>query len=195
MLRIIAGEFRSRRLLAPEGTATRPTLDSTRESLFNILQGSVQGSAVLDLFAGSGALCLEALSRGAAYGVVVDSSREAAQCLRQNIEALGLEDRSRVMQMDWARAVDALAAEQRAFDLIFLDPPYGFNLEPVLEAIARHRLLRPDGILIAEHSRRTPLPMPPGLAPFRQKDYRDTRIDLIGWLEEQHEDSGIPGQL
>lgn len=180
-MRIIAGTLRSRRLQSPSGLATRPTLDQTRESLFNILQNRVAGARVLDLFAGSGALGLEALSRGADSAVFCDSSREAVRCVRQNIEALGLDQQARLLQMDWSRALETLSAEGEQFDLIFLDPPYDLGLDGVLSAIAQQGLLAQEGLITAEHDRRQAISLPAGLERYRQKDYRGTQIDFIRW--------------
>ena len=147
-MRIIAGSARSRTILTPEGRDTRPTLDRVRESLFNILQMRVRGARVLDLFAGSGALSLESLSRGAEAAVMVDHDRKAIQCIRKNVEALRFEDRSRIIQADWRAAAETLRREGKAFDIVFLDPPYAMvELEQVTEAI------RP--LLAIEHDIRT----------------------------------------
>ena len=118
-MRIIAGEARSRTILAPEGRDTRPTLDRVRENLFNILQWQCPGARVLDLFAGSGALALEALSRGAAEAVLADCDARAVRVERQNVEALGFSQRARVFQADWRETVRKLSAEGRAFSWYF----------------------------------------------------------------------------
>ena len=107
-MRIVAGEARSRIILAPEGKDTRPTLDRVRENLFNILQWQCSGARVLDLFAGSGALALEALSRGAAEAVLADCDAKAVRVERQNVETLGFSDRARVMQADWRETLRRL---------------------------------------------------------------------------------------
>ena len=135
-MRIIAGEARSRTILAPEGRDTRPTLDRVRENLFNILQWQCPGARVLDLFAGSGALALEALSRGAAEAVLADCDARAVRVERQNVEALGFSQRARVLQADWRETVRKLSAEGRSFQLVFLDPPYAMeDLTAVFEAL------------------------------------------------------------
>ena len=123
-MRIIAGEARGRVIEAPTGLRTRPTLDRVRENLFNILQADVPGSRVLDLFAGSGALSLEALSRGAASAVLVDSDRNAFRVQKKNIEALRYQDRTRQFCCDWHKALQELKEREAFFDLVFLDPPY-----------------------------------------------------------------------
>ena len=110
-MRIIAGSARGTPLLAPKGMDTRPTQDKVKESLFNMLQGQLEDGAALDLFAGSGALGLEAVSRGASRAVLVDQSREAAQCIRRNIEKLRFQDRAELLTCDWKQAVSKLARE------------------------------------------------------------------------------------
>ncbi|MGX7951801.1 16S rRNA (guanine(966)-N(2))-methyltransferase RsmD [Tsuneonella sp. HG249] len=136
-MRIIAGEWRGRKLVAPKGEATRPTADRTRETLFNMLTsrvGSLEGLAVADLFAGSGALGLEALSRGAASCLFADSDKSALDAIRANISAFGARGRADVR----AGSVMALGAVGTPFDLILLDPPYGTGAA----AVACDRLLR-----------------------------------------------------
>lgn len=150
MLRIIAGIHRGRRIEAPEGRDTRPTLDRVRENLFNMLQGRCMDARVLDLFAGSGALGLEALSRGAEEAVLCDHDREAARIERKNIQALREEKRARVLTCDWSRAVSLLKGERARFDLIFLDPPYAMtDLREMTEVLLP--LLAEDGMMVLEH--------------------------------------------
>lgn len=136
-MRVIAGQWRGRLLRAPRGDATRPTADRTRETLFNMLAsrlGSFEELCVADLFAGSGALGLEALSRGAAHCLFVDEDRAATDCIRANAAALGCTDRMAVQQQSATR----LAPASTPFDLLLLDPPYGSGAGQV----AVHRLLR-----------------------------------------------------
>ncbi len=124
-MRIIGGEARSRLIDAPKGMDTRPTQDKVRESLFNILQWNIEGRHVLDLFAGSGALGLEAISRGADDAIFVDVSHHAAAVIQSNIEKLGFGDRAKVIKADWRTAISGLSSHHNhRFDLIFLDPPY-----------------------------------------------------------------------
>ena len=149
-MRIIAGTARGRKIEAPEGKNTRPTLDRVRENLFNILQMNIRDSRVLDLFAGSGALSIEALSRGAESATLVDSDRNANRIQKKNLEALGFADRAEVLLRDWKQAAAELAREGRRYDLVFLDPPYRMtDLREVFAAV--RQLLAEDGLVILEH--------------------------------------------
>ncbi len=149
-MRIIAGTARGRRIEAPEGKNTRPTLDRVRENLFNILQMNIRGSRVLDLFAGSGALSIEALSRGAESATLVDSDRNANRIQKKNLESLGFAGQAEVMLRDWKQAAAELIREGRQFDLVFLDPPYRMtDLREVFSVL--EKLLAEDGIVILEH--------------------------------------------
>ena len=170
-MRVVAGELRGRRLTAPPGRATRPTADRVREALFSIL-GDMEGLRVLDLFAGSGALGIEALSRGAAKAVFVDSSRVAVAAVRRNLESLALE--APVHRRD---ALSFLAAPggPATFDVAFLDPPY--DLTSSLAAPLAERLparLTEDARIVTESDKRRPLLMPFPLV--RERTYGDTRI-------------------
>lgn len=153
-MRIIAGEFRSRRLLSPpEDAPTRPIPDRVKESLFGLLRGHVEGAAVIDLFAGSGSIGLEALSRGAREVIFVERHKVAASVLRENIGILKAEDRCRVVQAD-ALGPAALSACPRPAHLAFMDPPYDLVTTPIglrrtLDQCARFvRLLDPGGFLM-----------------------------------------------
>jgi 16S rRNA (guanine966-N2)-methyltransferase len=150
-MRIISGEARGRRLQAPRGAATRPTADHLREALFNIL-GSAEGLAVLDLFAGTGAVGLEALSRGAARAVLVDHADAAVRVINANVATLGYEERVRVLRLDVARALRLLERDGARFDLIFVDPPYeGPAARDTLAALGSGSLLAPGGLVVVEH--------------------------------------------
>ncbi|MBR5344419.1 MAG: 16S rRNA (guanine(966)-N(2))-methyltransferase RsmD [Clostridia bacterium] len=149
-MRIIAGEARSRQIDAPKGRDTRPTLDRVRENLFNIIARRVPDARVLDLFAGSGALALEALSRGAAFAVMADHDREAHRVEQANTERLGYGDRAETLLCDWKRALETLAKRGMCFDLVFLDPPYAMgDLTAVTEALLP--LLDADALVVTEH--------------------------------------------
>ncbi len=149
-MRIISGEAGGRRIVAPAGTNTRPTLDRVRENLFNMLQGEVDGRTVLDLFAGSGALSLEALSRGAKEAVLVDCDRRAVAAEKKNIEALGYGGRASVIYGDWRSAIAGIRAGGKRFDLVFLDPPYAMlDLTEIFDALVP--VLEEDPLIVLEH--------------------------------------------
>ncbi len=182
-MRVIAGRFGGRRLRAPRGSATRPTADRVREALFSML-GALEGASVLDLFAGTGALGIEALSRGAAEVVFVERDRLALACLRANLSALGLgaeggEPQVQVRARDAFAVLHQAAMDGEAYDLVLLDPPYAQADEwgPRL-AQALPQVLRPEGLVVVESDRRAPLAV--GLPVRRQRRYGDTSITIHG---------------
>lgn len=195
-MRIIAGEMRSRTILAPKGSETRPTLDRTRESLFNIIAAECPGARVLDLYAGSGALALEAISRGADRAVLCDCSREAATVIRRNIESLKVDDRAELLFMRDELAIQTLAKRQEKFDLIFLDPPYRCDTAPACKQLLEAGVFLPGALVIIEHLE-TVTPQVP--AAFRQTDrrrYRDTAITFYRIeVNENAEGVDLSGQL
>jgi 16S rRNA (guanine966-N2)-methyltransferase len=152
MTRIIAGVARGRRLEAPRGTATRPTSDKVRGAVMNVLGQWFDGGDVLDLYAGTGALALEALSRGAARAVCVEADREAAEVVRRNAEACGFEGRVEVIRGRVPEALGRLAPGR--FALAFVDPPYAEGPGPALAALPA--LLAPGGRAVAEHDAKAP---------------------------------------
>lgn len=176
-MRIVAGRFRGRRLTAPPGLDTRPTGDRVRESLFSIL-GPLDGLLVLDLFAGTGALGLEALSRGAAHATFVERDRRALTALRSNVSALGLgADEASVVETDYRRALRDAGARGEAYDLVLLDPPYrdAPRFAPVLE-VALRPLLRDGARVVTESDRRSPLDL--ALGGSDERRYGDTLIRI-----------------
>ena len=199
-MRIIAGSMRSRTIVAPKGNDTRPTLDRTRESLFNIIAGNCPDAKVLDLYGGSGALALESISRGAQSAVVCDCSREAAKAIRQNIETLKLQDQVRFLFMQDLQAVQLLGREKAQFDLVFLDPPYRISTDPACKAMADAGILEEGALVIIEHDMRvTPAP-DARYELIDKRQYRDTVISFYHFndknTEEEHGGTvGISGQL
>ena len=181
-MRIIGGTARGRRLKAPKGSAIRPTADRVREALFNILPRDLSGQRVLDLFAGSGSLSLEALSRGAASALLVDDSAEAAGLIRRNLETLGFADRARIWSQPVGKALSRLTAEGAAYDAIFLDPPYDHGwVEKALTMISRGRVLEAGGIAVAEHSMRERIEERYGELTRRdRRRYGDTVLSFFG---------------
>ena len=181
-MRIIAGEARGRSLTAPKGTDTRPTLDRVRESLFNIVRLHVPDANVLDLFAGSGSLGLEALSRGAAHATFVDSGRAAQAAVLHNIAAVGVADRSVLLRCDWRTALSRLAADGAAFDLVFLDPPYGMpGAEAMLEALRTSGVLAEGSLTVYEHAKACP----PDTSRWQVWDVRPYGDTTITFLSQQ----------
>jgi 16S rRNA (guanine966-N2)-methyltransferase len=174
---VIAGRWGGRRLQAPPGAATRPTSDRVREALFSVLAARVSGARVLDLFAGSGALGIEALSRGAAEATFVDTAPAALRAIRANLDAIGAT--ADVRRADARRFLGSASAAAREYDLVLLDPPYrlagrlGDELTAALPAV-----LAPGAAVVAESDRRAPLEL--GLPILDERRYGDTLIRIHG---------------
>ncbi|HEX4008958.1 MAG TPA: 16S rRNA (guanine(966)-N(2))-methyltransferase RsmD [Solirubrobacteraceae bacterium] len=174
-MRVIAGIYGGRELVAPRGRATRPTSDRVREALFSILGGELAGGGVLDLFAGSGALGIEALSRGAAWATLVDSAPAAVEAIRRNLEALGIE--AEVVRGPALRFLEAARRDARQYDLVFLDPPYRHATALGRELTSALRpILAADARVVAESDRRSPLRLE--LPPLDERRYGDTLIQI-----------------
>ena len=178
-MRIVGGRLRGRALASPGSRAVRPTSERLRESIFDILEhrypGRIEGRRVVDLFAGSGALAIEALSRGARFALLVDNGAEARALLRANVEAMGLGGVTRIWRADATRLGDAPAGGR--FSLAFLDPPYGQDLAgPALAALVSGGWLETDALCVVEEAAKAEIAAPPGLAPIDERVYGDTRI-------------------
>jgi 16S rRNA (guanine966-N2)-methyltransferase len=183
-VRIIAGEFRGRRLVSPRGRSIRPTADRVREAIFNIISMHLAGARVLDLYAGTGALGLEALSRGAAGAVFIDQNVAAVRLIHENIRLCGVQDRTRVIHQPIGQALKILAAGRggpELFDMVFLDPPYGKGLlQAVLIELTELEIVAPECLAIAEHHESESLPMAGGgWFKIRERKYGDTVVSLI----------------
>ncbi|HEY2497005.1 MAG TPA: 16S rRNA (guanine(966)-N(2))-methyltransferase RsmD [Candidatus Angelobacter sp.] len=154
-MRVIAGKYKSRRLEAPQGMQTRPTSDRLRETLFNVVAPHVNDSVWLDLFAGSGAIGIEALSRGARSIYFVESASVAARTIRKNLHSLQIEEGFEVIERDAGVALRMLDSQAVSCDFIFLDPPYRkmADYEDVLGFLSQSRLLSPASQVIAEHDK------------------------------------------
>ena len=200
-MRIIGGQARGRTLVAPAGMKTRPTQDYVRESLFNIIRWELAGARVLDLFAGTGALSLEAVSRGAREAVLIDMDRAACEAIRKNMQTSRLGDQCRLLPRDYRAAMDALAREGGTFDVVFIDPPYRMeNTGEMCAALYDRGLLSDSFLILVEHRR--------GMAPllderfeaFDLRRYGDTEITFVRCAqrrgeEEEHVETALPGQL
>ncbi|HEY6398021.1 MAG TPA: 16S rRNA (guanine(966)-N(2))-methyltransferase RsmD [Solirubrobacteraceae bacterium] len=177
-MRVIAGTLRGRRLVAPRGSAVRPTSDRVREAIFSILGAAVDGARVLDLFAGSGAMGIEALSRGASALTTVDSSAAAVRAITQNLQSLGLS--ANVHRQRAAAFLERACSDDRRYDLVFLDPPYrdasalGSELSSALGPV-----LAPGARVVAESDRRAPMQLE-GLMALDERHYGDTVIRIYG---------------
>ena len=183
-MRVITGSARGRRLKELEGLETRPTTGKVKEALFSVIQFDIEGRRVLDLFAGTGQLGIEALSRGAECAVFVERRRDALQVIRENLEACGMTDKARVVNGD---AMSYLKSGEK-FDLIFLDPPYASSLlEQALEEIVRFVICRKHGIIVAESAADKTLP--PLAGPYAlYREYRYGKIKLTVYHRDGNED-------
>ena len=184
-MRVIAGTYRSRILKSLKGLALRPTSDRLRETLFNVLAPNIAGSRFVDLFAGTGAIGIEALSRGAAEVVFIENHAPAVTLIRRNLESLGINTGATVLAVDALRGLAMIAARKSAgapaFDFIFLDPPYAAaeDYSRVLEFLGSADLLAPGGIVVAEHRRNFDLPEEPGaLRRFRVLKQGDAALSF-----------------
>ncbi len=159
-MRISAGEHRGRRLQSPKGSKTRPTSDLLRQALFNVLGPRIEGASVLDLFAGTGAVGLEALSRGAATAAFVENDRRAVESLRANLATLKLSTRARILVGDVFSRLARLEQAEERFDCVFLDPPYGTGDVAIrcIEMLAHGAVLRDNGALLVQAFHKTALP-------------------------------------
>lgn len=182
-MRIIAGKYRSRKLHSPQGDQTRPTEDRIKESIFNMLGPIAPTAKVLDLCAGSGAMGLEFLSRGAEHATLVDESKEAIACIRKNITTLQLEDQTTICYGNADKALKHLASEDKTFDYIYLDPPYDkrYLYTKLIRRMAELDVLKRDGWLLVEAKADYPLTddLPADWQAVKSRQYRGTVIYFI----------------
>lgn len=180
ILRVISGSARGHKLKTLKSNLTRPTSDMVKESLFNIIAEYVMDADVLDLFAGTGNLGIEALSRGAASAVFIDKSRECHDVISYNLMHTKLSDRAAVFTADAEAALARLKAEGRKFDLIFIDPPYSKNLAAkALKIIGENGIIKDNGLIVAEHSSNDALPETTGeIQLVRSQRYGDTVLSF-----------------
>ena len=180
-MRIISGISKGRRLATPKSQAIRPTSDRVKESIFNILGEVVEGKVVLDLFAGTGNLGIEALSRGAKKVLFVEKGRQAIRLIQKNLSQLGMRERSEIIPKDVNRAIGILKQRGETFDLILMDPPYEKGLiQRTLKKLNSQKIYHEDSILVIEHDRREPLPgIVDGWNLIRQRGIGDTLISFL----------------
>ena len=171
-MRVTGGIGRGRRLKVPTGAGVRPTSDKVKQALFNILGERVIDASFLDLYAGAGGIGIEALSREAGSVVFVDSSRESFTAIKENMEQTGFGDRAQVVL---AKAESYLKKTSGPYDIVFLDPPYAEDMQPILDLIAESGIVKTDGIVVAEHCKKQPSPGKAGaLVLYREARYGDT---------------------
>ncbi|WP_019903506.1 16S rRNA (guanine(966)-N(2))-methyltransferase RsmD [Methylobacterium sp. 77] len=180
-MRIVGGDLRGRRLATPKSDAIRPTSDRLREALFNVLahayDDAVADARVLDLFAGTGALSFEALSRGASYALLVDEGAEARGLIRENIDTLGCAGKTRLFRRDATKL--GPAGTSGSFTLVFCDPPYGRDLAPAsLASAARGGWLEPGALVVVEEASSVQIALPEGFAEIERRDYGETSVTI-----------------
>jgi 16S rRNA (guanine(966)-N(2))-methyltransferase RsmD len=180
-LRIIAGSLKGRRLHSVPGLETRPTGDRIREAIFNIVGPALAGATVLDLFAGTGAVGIEAISRGAGFGVFIENNRKALEALHRNIQACGLGERTRIIRWDASRNLNCLESEGMKFDWVYMDPPYAAHLvQPALAHLLDAGCLASGaGIVVEQDARAEPAGTTP---PYRLQDRRRYGKTVVSFL-------------
>lgn len=185
-MRVISGEYRGRRLESLEGRDIRPTTDRVKESLFNILGERLIECSFLDLFGGSGAIGIEALSRGAGLSVFIDSSIKSIKVLYGNLESLKIKENAEVYNTDYTTAIDKLWRDNRLFDIIFIDPPYSTGIaQNALGEIARKNILQQGGIIVIEHDHKDAMPEKEDrLIRYRVKQYGNTVLSFYCTKDE-----------
>ncbi len=198
-MRIIGGQARGRAIIAPAGDKTRPTQDYVRESLFNIIRWDLEGARVLDLFAGTGAMSLEAVSRGAKSAVMIDMDRAACDCIKKNMETTRLKEHCRLIPRDYKQALRSLQAEKAEFDVVFIDPPYRMeNTGEMCAELYDKGLLSADCMILVEHRRGMAPLIDPRFEAYDQRNYGDTQVTFvrIARREEEAADAdALPGEL
>ncbi len=171
-MRVTGGSGKGRRLKGPAGSRVRPTSDKVKQALFNILGDKVGGALFLDLFAGTGGIGIEALSRGAMKVVLVDDSRDSLSAIKKNIEQTGFNTQAEVVA---SHAEKFLKKSAEQFDIIFLDPPYTYEQGTLLKVVAESPVLKPGSIVVSEHFKKQPSPERAGkLTLYREAQYGDT---------------------
>lgn len=188
-MRIIAGKAKGHRITAPKGMHTRPTQDQVREAIFNVLTPwGIEGACVLDVYAGTGAMAIEALSRGAATAVAIDSV--TARCIRQNAVQCHVDNQLTVLSMSAQAGLRKLAQEKAAFDYVFMDPPYNKGLIlPVLEALTVQQLLHLQAYVIVEHADTEQVLWPSQFVVTKEKCYRHSCITYLQYISGENADA------
>jgi len=183
-MRVISGKAKGRRLKAPDNGAVRPTSDKLKGAIFNILFYNLDDLKVLDLFAGSGGLGIEALSRGAEKAIFVDRNRKSIDCVSENLQNTDLRDCAEVFCMDYRRALKYFSGHGYAFDLVFLDPPYHeIDWNELLSCPEWRDLLENESVLVAEHDSTLILEAPAGFETLDNRKYGDSALTIFEWKQ------------
>ncbi len=183
-MRVIAGSAKRIQLVTPEGLYTRPTTDRIKETLFNMIQDYLLDARFLDLFSGSGAIAIEAISRGAKEAVLVENNNAALNAIFTNLEKTGLEDKAQVLSMDYLGALKVLEGRKETFDVIFMDPPYDQSFEmKVLEYLSASDMLHEDTLIIFEASLKTDTEYTKSLGYelYKIKEYKTNKHVFLKW--------------
>ena len=151
-MRVISGSLRGRKLLSLEGEHTRPTVDRVKEAIFGSIQFEIAGKCVLDVFAGSGALGIEAISRGAKRVVFNDNATAAKNIIVANLQAMGIQEQAELHCLDYDKLLERLTQQGDRFGLVFLDPPYAMDIENIVGQVVDSGIVEPDGYIVAEHT-------------------------------------------
>lgn len=177
-MRVIAGKYKGRTLFSPKDQSVRPTTDRIKENVFNLVQSRVAGCRFLDLFGGSGAISVEALSRGAATAVTVDASRESVELIKKNFAKVGIGREGRIVELTYDLALKRLVGEK--FDLVYLDPPYrAKDYEEILADILSCDVLAEGGLVLFEHATERPFPEPQGYRIIDTRKYGSVTIEIL----------------
>ncbi len=184
-MRVIAGSFRGRKLETVDDRTVRPTSDRVKESLFNIISEYIVDSQFLDLFAGSGAIGIEALSRGSANVSFIDSSNDSLKVLKQNLSTLHIEDKIEIYHADYKTAIEKFKLKNIKFNIIFIDPPYSKGMaQDALALIEEAEILSQDGIIAIEHNEKDDMPQSETkLFLFKQKKYGSTKLSFYTYYK------------
>lgn len=195
-MRVISGSARGRTLKAVPGMGTRPTTDKVKEALFSMIGPYFDGGAVLDLFAGTGGLGIEALSRGMDKAVFVDLEYKSIEVVRSNLKAAGLEDKAEVYKNDAERALKALAKREAAFDLVFLDPPYRLkHVDKLMATMDSLKLLKPEATIVVEYD--SSFEYPDSFGPFkevRKAKYGEAAVSVYNYEQQESSPVQEPGK-
>ena len=178
-MRIISGKYKGRKIEGYNMVGTRPTMDRVKESLFATIQNNIKDSVVLDLFAGSGQLGIESISNGAKLCYFIDNNKEVIKILNKNISNLNIKSNSKVLLSDWKKSLNEFSNQNIKFDLIFVDPPYDYNVyEKILEKVSTLNLLNQDGLIILEHSNLKLKDTYNNLILYKEKKYGNKSVNI-----------------